>query len=252
MKTKNTKTDPATSLYISQRRQKNQKSKELLRTMRGSVATKLQQSEPDLNIISLILHKLKEQLSKLKRLPKSTRDSIIKGILAIVEEHLKTFVREFPDLYSDLNRVSNAKKGLEVCLGKAAKKQESDVKKCYKLLEQLETLLQGSARTLIQRYRTKNSDMIAHKRISALYHLRSVLPQKYSAANGCPIQQVKHVLTKQLKYIFDKHKRPIKQSSRIRDSLACEISGAVRDALKFHTFDMNDSLQSTKRRTTSR
>lgn len=257
MKTKNEKSKPATNKQANHRRPKDKRTTELSTTLRKSVANKLMKSAPDLDIISSRLAKLEQQLLEVLPLPQTDQDllsrkSICRAILAVVEEHLQTFTFEFPHLYRDFSRVSSSRAGLEGYLGKAAKRQESDIKKCHKLLDEFENLIQGSARPLIERYRTKSSATIAHQRMCALRHLRSIVPEKYSAANGRPIEQVKHVLAGQLKHVFLKHNLPIKQNGRIRDSLAFRISKAVRDALKFRSFDINESFKATRRRTTPR
>jgi hypothetical protein len=177
---------------------------------------------------------------------------IIRGICDVVEEHLTIFGTEFPDLYSEGNGARKQTGKLEKYLSTAAKEQEASLDKCHDLLEEFEILIQGPAKPLIERYNTRNAEVIAGKRVQALRHLRATLPTRYSARNGRPVEQVKHVLTKQLQHIFSKHELPIKQSSRTTDSLSFKISTAVRDALKFHSFDMSESLKATKRRSTPR
>ncbi|MEN9846098.1 MAG: hypothetical protein RIS36_1245 [Pseudomonadota bacterium] len=244
--------------YVSERRARRRKTNVLMSDIRASLSAKLRNDAPPSILISSRMQDLERRLIKLlpfpvpapAQIPKEAL--IIRAICDVVEEHLTVFVTEFPDLYSERTGARKPTGKLEKYLSTAAKAQEASLGKCHDLLEEFEILIQGSAKPLIERYNTRDAEVIAGKRVQALRHLRATLPTRYSAPNGRPVEQVKHVLTKQLQHIFSKHGQPIKQSSRTTDSLSFKISIAVRDALKFHSFDMSESLKAAKRRSTPR
>jgi hypothetical protein len=244
--------------YVSERRARRRKTNVLMSGIRASLSAKLRNDAPPSSLISSRMQELERRLKKLFRFPVPAPAQIpkealiIRAICDVVEEHLTIFGTEFPDLYSEGNGARKQTGKLEKYLSTAAKEQEASLDKCHDLLEEFEMLIQGPAQPLIERYNTRNAEVIAGKRVQALRHLRATLPTRYSAPNGRPVEHVKHVLTKQLQHIFSKHELPIKQSSRTTDSLSFKISTAVRDALKFHSFDMSESLKATKRRSTPR
>jgi hypothetical protein len=244
--------------YVSERRGRIRRTSALMSGIRASLAGQLRN---DALASSLVLSRMQELERRLKQLlpfpepvpaqvPKEAL--IIRAICDVVADHLTIFATEFPDLYSEETGARKRARKLEKYLSTAAEAQESSLGKCHDLLEEFEILIQGPAKPLIERYITRDAEVIAGKRVQALRHLRAALPTRYSAPNGRPVEHVKHVLTRQLKHIFSKHGLPIKQNSRTTDSLSFKISTAVRDALKFHRFDMSESLKSTKRRSTPR
>lgn len=244
--------------YVSERRGKRRRTSALMSGIRASLAGQLQNDAVASSLVSSRMQELERRLKKLlpfpvpapAQIPKEVL--IIRSICDVVEEHLTSFATEFPDLYSEGNGTRKRIGKLEKYLSTAAKAQEASLSKCHDLLGEFEILILGPAKPLIERYINRDAEVIAGKRIRALRHLRASLPTRHSAPNGRPVEHVKHVLTRQLQHIFSKHGLPIKQNSRTTDSLSFKISTAVRDALKFHRFDMSESLKSTKRRSTPR
>jgi hypothetical protein len=211
-----------TQQYAKKRGEKRQKPRSLMTAIRGSLAQKLQTPDSNQLIIYSRLDKLRDQIERLllTKEPPTKCPLFVRRICEVVEQHLEALVVEFPDLYCVENRAKSKTEALESYLSRAAKIQQRDLNKCYALLDQFEGLIQSSARPLIERYSNNNSEAVADKRMNAVRHLRSILPAQYSAPNGRPVEQMKHVLAKQLEQIFLNHDLPIKQSSVNADSLA--------------------------------